>query len=587
VDETQKQKYYDKYRSSKQKGVKFFPDIIYKDLIVSFAIFLLLVGLAIFVGVANEPKADPSDTVYIPRPEWYFLFLFQMLKYFPGKIEWVGTTIIPGLAILILFLLPFIDRNPRRHWSQRRLAIGIMSVIVIGMVGLTIVGAVTTPPQPESGTLAGTLAEEIAAGQDLYSVQCVECHGADGEGGEIKGVEGLEGVVLKPINDQDVMYPFTDSTIYNIIEMGQPVAGMPPFGRAYGGELGPGEIEAIVTFMRYTWDDRAELPQEAAAAAALPTLAADEVPSFDVHIAPVIKRYCISCHRPGKENNNYFMRDYNEVITSGDHNPNVIPGDLDSNMIRMLHREEIEAGGPMPPTKALKPELVKLFERWVLGGAPETAEQAAQASGAAGLPVTETLTTTTPITGTLEINPTGIAPTQVATPILTPTETPTAIPLAISDAAIEAIQSIRSLLGLPDLPLAFIENAHMINSPSGDLPVAIYRDTEGRKYSVFQASNQVVEMDGRDALPIFARTPGAMTIDDGMRAKAKQIAASLLPDFESISSGLVYEEGAKGDYTFFTWRDHNAQTLLNKPFLQIGFYKNGLVFAFYNTLILK
>ena len=405
MDEEQKQSYKEKYAKAKQKGVKFFPDIIYKDLIVSFAIFLLLVGLATFVGVAYDPKADPSDTAYIPRPEWYFLFLFQMLKYFPGNLEWIGTTVIPGLAVLVLFLLPFIDRNPYRHWSKRRLAISVMSAVVIGIVGLTVVAVATTPPQAETAPLAGTVSEQINVGLDLYSVHCVECHGADGEGGEIKGVEGLEGVVMKPINDQDVMYTFTDDTLFNIINFGQPVQGMPPFGKAFGGELGPGEIEAIVTFMRYTWDDRSELPEEAVQAAAIPPLGSDEVPSFEVHIAPIVKRYCISCHRPGKENQNYHMGSYEELMTSGDHTPNVVAGDLGSNLIRMLHREEIEAGGPMPPTKELKPELVQIFERWVLGGVPNTAQDAALLSAPVISPTLETLPLTVTTTSTLETLP--------------------------------------------------------------------------------------------------------------------------------------------------------------------------------------
>lgn len=416
-----KQKYLDKYYKAKQKGVKFFPDIIYKDMIVSFGLFLLLLGLATFVGVANEPKADPSDSSYIPRPEWYFLFLFQMLKYFPGNLEWIGTTVIPGVAVLLLFLLPFVDRNPYRHWSKRKVAISVMSVVVAGIVGLTILAAVTTPPQPEAAPLATSLSEQIALGQDTYSIQCVECHGADGEGGEIIGVEGLEGVVLKPINDQDVMYTFTDETLYNVVNFGQPAQGMPPFGKAYGGELGPGEIEALVAFMRYTWDDRAELPPEAEQQAALPTLAENEVPSYEVHIAPLVKRYCISCHRPGKKNNNYLMQGYAEVMTSGDHAPNVVAGDLGSNLIRMLHREEIEAGGPMPPTRALKPELIAIFERWVLGGAPETAEQAAQPAAPAPSPPTEMLQLSPVITTTLTA---PVASPLPATATLTTTVTP-------------------------------------------------------------------------------------------------------------------------------------------------------------------
>jgi mono/diheme cytochrome c family protein len=251
-----------------------------------------------------------------------------------------------------------------------------------------VVAVATTPPQAETGTLASSISEQILAGGDLYSIHCVECHGADGEGGEIKGVEGLEGVIVKPINSQDEMYTRSDATLADIIAFGQPSLGMPPFSKAYGGELSPGDIEAIVTFMRYTWDDRSELPAEAAQAAALPTLTPDEVPSYDVHIAPLMKRYCLSCHRPGKKNNNYTMATYEEIINSGDNAPNVIPGDLMSNMIRMLNREEIPAGGPMPPTKALKPEIIDIFIRWVLGGAPQTAEQAAAAKpAAAGTPV--------------------------------------------------------------------------------------------------------------------------------------------------------------------------------------------------------
>ncbi len=369
MNEEEKREYHEKHRLAKLRGEKFFPDTIYKDVLVSFALFLLLIGLAAFVGVAPEPKADPSDTSYIPRPEWYFLFLFELLKFFPGSLEWVGTALLPGVAVAVLFLLPFLDRNPKRHWKNRKVAVGLMSVIVIGMAGLTIRAVVTTPPQAES-TVAGGLAEQIAAGRDLYAVQCVECHGADGEGGRIEGVQGLAGVTLKPINSQDEMYTRSDQTLYTVIEMGQQSLGMPPFGRAYGGELSPGEIESIVAFMRYTWDDRAEAPKEATRASTLPALKPGETPDYETHVAPIVKRYCVSCHRPGKENNNYLMRTYDEVMNSGDHRPNIIPGDLQSNLIRMLRREEIEAGGPMPPSKPLKPELIEIFERWVLAGAP-------------------------------------------------------------------------------------------------------------------------------------------------------------------------------------------------------------------------
>ena len=374
MNEEQKKAYYEKYKKAKEKGGKFYPDVIYKDLLVTFAIFLLLIGLATFVGVANEPKADPSDSSYIPRPEWYFLFLFEMLKYFPGEIEWIGTVIIPTLAVGALFLLPFIDRNPMRHFSKRKIGISIMTAILIGMVALTIMAVASTPPLEEV-EVATTLSDKIVAGEDLYALHCVECHGPDGEGGEIIGVEGLEGTVVKSISSQDEMYTRSDETFFNVIEYGQPNLAMPPFGRAFGGELGPGEIENIVLFMRYTWDDRVELPEEAAQAGAVPALGPDEVPSYEVHVAPIVKRYCVSCHRPGKTNNNYLMQTYEETMETGDNAPNVIPGDLNNNLIRTIHREEIEAGGPMPPTKALPDEYIDIFERWVQGGAPNTPDE--------------------------------------------------------------------------------------------------------------------------------------------------------------------------------------------------------------------
>src|SRR5512143_2266173 len=138
MNEEQKLTIKEKYAKAKAKGVKFYPDIVYKDMVVVFGIFILLVGMAIFLGVANEPKADPSDSAYIPRPEWYFMFLFEMLKFVPGKLEWLGAAVIPGIAVLVLFLLPFLDRNPRRHWKQRKIALSVMGVIVLGMVALTI-----------------------------------------------------------------------------------------------------------------------------------------------------------------------------------------------------------------------------------------------------------------------------------------------------------------------------------------------------------------------------------------------------------------------------------------------------------------
>lgn len=385
MNEEQKHQYHEKYLQEKQKsGLKFWPDIIFKDLLVSFALFLLIVGLATFVGVAAEPKADPTDSSYVPRPEWYFMFLFQMLKYFPGQVEFVGTTIIPGLLVTALLLLPFYDRNPFRHFSKRKFAISFMTGIVIGMVTLTIVAFVTTPEGEESVFVQGGLVEQITTGQDLYSEQCTECHGADGDTTIITGTGNteLDGTFASPISSKDVMLTRNDTTLANIISRGQPELGMPAFLKGYGGELSASQVDAIVTFMRYTWGG-VELPPEALAAMTIPLPAEGQTPSYEEHIAPIVDRYCASCHRAGKKNNNYLMGSYDEVLNTGDHKPNLIPGDLNSNLLLMLHLPKdgsIEAGGAMPPTKPLADKFIDVFTRWVQAGMPNTAADAAAIS---------------------------------------------------------------------------------------------------------------------------------------------------------------------------------------------------------------
>jgi len=144
----------------------------------------------------------------------------------------------------------------------------------------------------------------------------------------------------------------------------------------------------MVLYMRYTWDDRVEIPEDAAAAGAIPDVKEGEVPSYEVHISRITKRYCVSCHRPGKENNDYFMQTYQEMLTSGDNvDNNLIAGDLNSYLILTLNGKSNfdpttgeELIQQMPPTKLMKDEYIKIFEAWVLNGMPETVADAEELS---------------------------------------------------------------------------------------------------------------------------------------------------------------------------------------------------------------
>ena len=464
MSEEHKKTVLEKYKIALQKGERFWPDSIFKDLLVSFGLFILLILLATFVGVPFEPKADPSDTTYVPRPEWYFLFLFKFLALYGqipllGKIEWIATVIIPGVAILTLVLLPFFDKNRSRYYGNRTLALTVMALMVVSIVMLTLIANVSTtstegvyipgilqtvaslvipgltlialfllglvfkkvarsvmvwltgvssglmiimtiatlalapPPVAEAVEVPGTLPEQILTGQDLYSIYCVECHGDDGSVAVIEGVKGLEGEKITPINSRDVLYTITDSAMQEVIAYGRPNAGMTPFGRAYGGELSTSEISYLVTFVRYSWDDRFELPP--AAISSIPALAAGEVPSYEVHIQPLTKRYCLSCHRAGKENNNYLMGAYEDMLNTGDNTPAMKAGDMNSIMIQVINGTEIKDDKgeviihQMPQTKLLKPEYIDMLTRWIMAGMPNTTTEAQTLSATAATAVTE------------------------------------------------------------------------------------------------------------------------------------------------------------------------------------------------------
>ncbi len=211
MNEQEKKTYLEKYQEAKKKGVPFFPDIVFKDAVVSLGIFLLLVALAYFVGAPLEARANPADTTYTPRPEWYFLFLFQLLKYFPGKLEVVGVVIIPTLAILVLALLPFLDRSPRRHFLNRPVVTGMTAFAMTAIVFLTIQSVREAPPPAEVAS-----GDQTAA---LYAANCAPCHGSS------------------------IDVP-AGTNLHDVITQGRH-AGMP----AWGADLSTDQIDALVGFI--------------------------------------------------------------------------------------------------------------------------------------------------------------------------------------------------------------------------------------------------------------------------------------------------------------------------------------------------
>ena len=159
----------------------FYPNHMFMEALVAFGALLVLALLALLWQMPLEEIADPSDSAYVPRPEWYFLFLFQLLKYFKGSFIVVGTVVVPALATLFLLLWPFLDRGEETRLSKRprSLALGVFAILSI--VALTMLAVVEDsdlhmdlPPIQE---------QQLAEGEDLFNRFCVLCHSMHGKGG--------------------------------------------------------------------------------------------------------------------------------------------------------------------------------------------------------------------------------------------------------------------------------------------------------------------------------------------------------------------------------------------------------------------
>ncbi|MBI2854531.1 MAG: c-type cytochrome [Chloroflexi bacterium] len=179
---SRKQLYKEQYEAAKREGEAFFPYTVFKDAIVALTVIAGLVLMAVVFRVPTEPIADPTSTTYNPRPEWYFLFLFEMLKFFPGYLEPVAATVIPGLAVVVLLLLPFLDRKWNvRHPLDRPITTGITIVAMLVIGYLTFRGAVAPLVSP-----GAVESPAVAEGRRLYgNLNCSYCHSINGIGGAV------------------------------------------------------------------------------------------------------------------------------------------------------------------------------------------------------------------------------------------------------------------------------------------------------------------------------------------------------------------------------------------------------------------
>jgi ubiquinol-cytochrome c reductase cytochrome b subunit len=111
----------------------FFPDQVLKDAVACLAVLAIVLFLVLYLGADLGAPADPANSYSAARPEWYFLFLFQLLKYFPGESEVIGAIVIPGAVMGLLFLMPIVGRWKIGHGFN----VGLLVCLLAGAGYLT------------------------------------------------------------------------------------------------------------------------------------------------------------------------------------------------------------------------------------------------------------------------------------------------------------------------------------------------------------------------------------------------------------------------------------------------------------------
>jgi ubiquinol-cytochrome c reductase cytochrome b subunit len=248
----------------KQQPELFYPRQVLMDLSLTGLLITGLGLLCFFVPIQLGPPANPADAQYVPRPEWYYLPIFQWLKYWHGSLAIVGVLVIPTILVLAILALPFLDRSVERRPWKRPIAMGAYAVVVFSLVGLGLrsqyldrhdpgVAAqlarqkaeeseyATKPFEPElsSASLAAanvSLADPLAAkGKIVFEDHsCNACHGDGGVG--TAAAPALVGIKAKFSPDQL-------AELFKHPTAKMKAGGMPPV------DFPPDDMKALITYV--------------------------------------------------------------------------------------------------------------------------------------------------------------------------------------------------------------------------------------------------------------------------------------------------------------------------------------------------
>jgi ubiquinol-cytochrome c reductase cytochrome b subunit/menaquinol-cytochrome c reductase cytochrome b/c subunit len=189
MNQAEKEAYLRDYSVLKNEGEPFFPYSVSHDAVMACITLAVIIFFALLFGAELGPKADPTTTTYVPRPDWYFFFLFEVLRVMRNvpKFTPMATIGVPTICMILLFLLPFYDRRPERRIERRPVALAAGIATIAAMAYLTYSGANTgSPNSVDVKTPAGVDAKRFQAGADVVGESgCLACHvlGSNGNNG--------------------------------------------------------------------------------------------------------------------------------------------------------------------------------------------------------------------------------------------------------------------------------------------------------------------------------------------------------------------------------------------------------------------
>ena len=194
MNQAEKEEYLREYSRLKNEGEPFFPYAVAHDSMMAVIVMAVIMFLSLYLGAELGPKVNPTTTTYVPRPDWYFFFLFEVLRVMKNvpKFTPLAAIGVPTLCMIGLFLLPIYDRSTERLITKRPLALagGLLTILCVAY--LTYAGANSGSPNqvslaPPAGLSAQQKAQFTAGELVVGESGCLGCHiigdnGNDGPG---------------------------------------------------------------------------------------------------------------------------------------------------------------------------------------------------------------------------------------------------------------------------------------------------------------------------------------------------------------------------------------------------------------------